>query len=133
MAFLELSADLLVDNKFIDSDHAKLVQLVNDFNSALATGKANGEIGRVLDVLVDYTREHFAREESEMARIKYAQAITHKHEHSKLLHDVRRLSEDFENGRKMMSLEVSKFLKDWLVNHIMKTDKLFAKALNEHR
>lgn len=132
MAFVEMSADLIVDNRFIDGDHVKLIQLVNDFHAALATGKANGEVGRVLDILIDYTQDHFAREESEMARIKYAQSITHKHEHSKLLHEVRRLSEDFENGRRMMTLDVAKFLKEWLTNHIMKTDMQFAKALNEH-
>jgi len=130
MALMELTPDLLVGNAFIDGDHRKLVKLINDFHDAMAQGKGNDVIGKVLNALVDYTKEHFAREEAEMARIGYIASIAHKREHTKLIADVDKFHADFMSSRPLMTMPVSKFLKDWLITHINQTDKLFAKALN---
>src|ERR1035437_2605317 len=108
----------------------KIINLINDFHEAMAAGKGNDIVVKVLNALVSYTKEHFAREELEMARIKYINMATHKREHTKLLQDVDKLHADFMSNKKMLTLPVSKFLKDWLVNHINQTDKVFAKYLN---
>lgn len=131
MALIVLTDDLLVGNTFIDGDHRKLVKLINEFHEAMAAGKGNDVVGRVLNALVVYTKEHFAREEAEMARIGYPATITHKREHTKLLLEVDKFHAGFMSGKTMLTMPVSKFLKDWLINHINQTDKAFARALNK--
>lgn len=118
-----------VGNQFIDNDHKKLVKLVNDFHDAMQEGRGNDVIGKVLHNLAIYTKEHFNREEAEMQRIKYAYYLKHKQEHDKLLDEVAQLQSSFQNGKAMLTIKVSKFLKEWLINHIQQTDQLLAKAL----
>jgi hemerythrin len=48
-------------------------------------GRGNDVVGKVLNNLVIYTKEHFGREEAEMQRIKHSRYLTHKLEHDKLL------------------------------------------------
>ena len=129
MALFTWSDEYSVGNQFIDGDHMKLVKLVNDFHDAMQQGRGNEVTGKVLHNLVIYTREHFSREESEMQRIKYAHFLKHKHEHDKLLKEVADLQTSFQNGKSMLTITISKFLKDWLINHIKQTDHLLAQAL----
>lgn len=131
MALFEWNDELTVGNDFIDNDHKKLVKLVNDSHNAMEEGRGNDVIGKVLNNLVNYTKQHFKREDDEMARIKYALSKTHQIEHDKLLKQVGDLQNDFNNGKMMLTIKVSKFLKDWLVTHIMQTDKLFAEAIRK--
>ncbi len=129
MALFSWSDELAVGNKFIDDDHKKLVKLVNDFHDAMEQGRGNDVIGKVLHNLVIYTKEHFAREEAEMQRIKYPKHLAHKQEHDKLIKDVAELQAGFMSGKAMLSIKVSKFLRDWLLTHIQQTDKHLAQAL----
>ena len=129
MALFSWSDDLELGNPMIDADHKKLIAMVNAFHDAMALGKGHEAIGRVLDNLVTYTKEHFKREEAEMQRIKYAKSIAHKLEHDKLIKDVAELQNSFSSGKTLMTITVSKFLRDWLLTHIKQTDKQLAAAL----
>lgn len=129
MALFSWNDELSVGNQFIDDDHKKLVKMVNDFHDAMEQGRGNEVIGKVLRNLVTYTREHFSREESEMQRIKYPRFLAHKQEHDKLMREVAELQSSFESGKAMLSIKVSKFLRDWLLTHIKQTDQQLANAL----
>lgn len=129
MALFAWSDDLSVGNQFIDGDHNKLIKLINDFHNAMEQGRGNDVIGKVLNNLVIYTKEHFKREETEMQRIKYPRYLAHKLEHDKLIKEVAELQASFASGKAMLTLKVAKFLRDWLLTHIKQIDKLLADAL----
>lgn len=129
MSLFAWDDSLSVGHGFIDNDHKKLVTMVNSFHEAMEQGRGNEVIGKVLNNLAIYTKEHFAREEAEMQRIKYPKYQLHKLEHEKLLKQVTGLQADFTGGRVMMTMEISKFLRDWLVTHIQQTDRQLALAL----
>ena len=131
MALFLWSEELSVTSGFIDSDHKKLIKLVNDFHDAMEQGRGNDVIGKVLNNLVIYTKEHFQREETEMQRIKYRSYDAHRMEHDKLIAEVTELQNSFSSGKLMLTIKVSKFLRDWLRTHIMQTDKLLADALRK--
>jgi len=131
MALFEWSDELSVGNQFIDSDHKKLIKLVNDFHDAMEQGRGNEVIGKVLNNLIIYTKEHFQREQDEMQKIKYPRYLAHKLEHEKLIREVMDLQENFSSGKALLSIKVSKFLRDWLLTHILQTDKLLADALRQ--
>jgi len=131
MALFTWSDALSVGNEFIDHDHQKLIVLVNDFHDAVELRSDRNAIEKTLDRLIAFTREHFAREESTMQRINYAEFTAHKHEHDILIRDALELKDIFASGMAVLSVKVSTFLKDWLLNHIMQTDKQLAQAIRQ--
>ena len=55
----------------------------------------------------------------------------HKLEHDKLIKEVADLQSSFASGKAMLTMKVSKFLRDWLLTNIKQTDKLLAEALRQ--
>ena len=128
-----LGAKLAVGNAAIDDDHRRLVQMVNDLYAAMQRGNGSDVIGKVVHNLALYTKQHFAREEAEMQRIRYARQLQHKQEHEKLLKEVGDLQNAYAAGKPVMTLAVAKFLSDWLTNHIKGSDVQLAAAIAAHR
>jgi hemerythrin-like metal-binding protein len=130
MPLLPWNAKLEVGHSQIDSDHKKLVELLNRLHDAMQAGQARDVCGRILDELIQYTRVHFATEERLMAQHGYAQAATHKAQHASLVQEVVQFKSRFDAGSIALSVSLFKFLKDWLSNHILQSDKTLVAALN---
>lgn len=131
MTYFKWSEDLAVGNTFIDNDHQKLIEMVNRLHALMQEGKGKEVLGKVLANLITYTTEHFRREEDLMRNIRYAGFAAHREEHEKLLKQVMELHEKFEKGTATLSVAVLHVLKDWLLNHIGKSDKELANATRE--
>ena len=112
-----------VNNASIDKDHQMLMQYVNEMHAAMASGKGKDHLGSILAKLVKYTQEHFAREEIVWKAGHYADFLKHKQEHTDLLHTVAEFKEKFDHGSALLTFDVMQFLRDWLTNHILKSDK----------
>ncbi len=110
--------------KLIDDQHKVLVNLIN------LTYKYFGENNRkklkeVLKELLDYTVYHFGEEEVLFKRFEYEDYDNHKRIHESFIGKIRSFKEEFESGDATVSFEIIEFLKDWLINHILKTDKQY--------
>ncbi len=130
MAYFAWSEDLRTGNPLIDEDHQKLIRMVNALFDALQKGQANDLMSKVLNNLIIYTREHFGREEAELLRIRYAESISHKSQHTGLIKSVLELQNTLQSGGKINAVAVSSFLTDWLRNHILTSDMRLAAALS---
>lgn len=128
-----LTDDLLTGIDEIDAQHRRLFELVNGLNAAIAQKESRAVVGRTLDELVEYTRTHFAAEEAMMARYHYPQIEQHKKGHEKLLHRVLTFQNMYEHGAPNIESEVLCFLKDWLLNHIRKTDMAYVPFTRTHK
>lgn len=128
MTYLQWSDDLAVGNAFIDNDHQKLIEMVNRLHALMQEGKGKDVLGKVMHNLVTYTKEHFRREEDLMRNIRYAGFAAHRDEHEKLLQQVLELHGKFESGTATLSIQVLHMLRDWLINHIGKSDMELANA-----
>jgi len=128
MTYLKWSDELAVGNTFIDNDHQKLIDMVNRLHELMAEGKGKEVIGKVLNNLISYTKEHFRRDEDLMRSLQYPDYAAHREEHEKLLKQVLELNERFESGAATLSVQVLHFLRDWLINHIGKSDMGLAEA-----
>ena len=113
----------------IDHQHMKLVQLINDLHDAMGTGKANAVLTNLIRELVSYTKTHFATEEKYFDRYGYSDASAHKLEHAVFVKKISEFRDEFEHGRLGLSLEIMKFLKDWLLKHIKGTDMKYVPFL----
>ncbi len=114
----------------IDEQHKKLVNILNDLFDAMKLGKAKDILNKVFDDLLQYTVYHFSNEENFMDKYFYDRATVHKKEHKDLTETALDLQRKFKAGTMMISLDVMDFLKSWLTNHIMETDKKFGAFLN---
>jgi|SRR5208283_5419601 len=115
----------------LDDDHKKLVAMVNELYDAMQAGHGREHLGRILGELVQYTKGHFAREEAFFAKTGYPAAVPHKHEHEALTRQVIDVQQKYAAGHAAtLSLDVMHFLKDWLVNHIQRSDQSYRAHLN---
>jgi len=129
MAFFEWNDKLTVGNPMIDRDHKMLIQYVNEMHVAMLGGKGKDIVGNILGKLVKYTRDHFGREEIFWKANGYVDFDAHKKRHIDLLQTVDKFKADFDNGTGALSVDVMNFLRDWLTNHIMKSDQEAFKAI----
>lgn len=117
----------------IDNQHKQLVVLLNELHDAMGRGGGNEAIDGILDRLVQYTKLHFADEERLMARAAYPKLASHKQIHEELTAEACRLQAAFRAGRMGISIEVLKFLRDWLQQHINGSDKEAGRYLAQQR
>ena len=129
--FLEWKDEYSVGIEVIDNDHRKLLNLINQFQTAVLyrTGKEFEE--EALNELVDYTRTHFKREEDLMQENGYPGYEPHVAEHKKFIGEVEAIITQYQQGgdRKVLQTAVV-FLRDWLINHIMGTDQAYSGFLH---
>jgi len=131
MPLIPWNDELSVGVNSLDEQHKQLVAMINELNDAFEKGKSDEILAKVFDELAVYTIEHFGYEEELFARYGYSESQAHKKAHEVLIKQVQDLRQKLNDGEFMISLEVMLFLKDWLTNHIMKTDKAYAPFLIE--
>jgi len=128
---MEWNDDFVIGIREIDSQHKKLVGLVNDLNSAMKSGRGSQKLGQIFEELKEYTVHHFATEEALFEEHHYPGMIAHVAKHKKLVNTVLELEAQFKNGKAALTNDVMEFLKDWLVNHIQGDDRKYVPHLNK--
>lgn len=130
MPLIEWTAELSVGIDSIDEQHKKLVNMINALNDAMLTNSSHELLGKIFTGLAAYTQKHFAYEENMFAEYGYADSEEHKRQHNELIAQVIELKEKFiANPQRIMSADLMLFLKRWLTNHIMRTDKEYSEFL----
>lgn len=124
-ALIEWSDDLSVGIEEIDDQHKVLVELLNRLHVAITERHGNEVASEILDELIDYTRIHFAVEESLMRLLDYPDFAEHKAHHEDLLAQVLQMKTKVEQGQARVGFELLHFLKKWLTGHIMEEDTLY--------
>ena len=121
--------ELSIGNTLMDHEHRRIITLINQILIAMEQNQGKNVQRKLLLDLIMYTEDHFKREEEIMQRIEYPDLSAHKQAHEKLNKEVLELMKRFVDGRSMLSVEVSRFLSDWVFLHILKDDKKLAAAI----
>lgn len=132
MALITWSDKYSVKLNTIDIQHKKLVELINKLHDSMTKGTSKEVLGGVIKELINYTVEHFGNEEKLFQKFKYPGYLAHKFEHEKFVKRVGDFNNEFQSGRASVSLEIINFLKDWLINHIQKTDLAYSAFLSKN-
>ncbi len=109
----------------IDSQHRKLVDLINRLHKSMKLRQGKAQSGHILDELVDYTVTHFQFEENLMKKYGYQEADDHFLKHKDLVAKVGDFRNRFTQGNATLSMDLMDFLKDWLLIHINVTDRKY--------
>jgi len=133
MARFSWTDDLYTGSTLIDSDHRKLIGLVNALFETMEDGQDSARMRPALNALLTYTAEHFDREQAEMARIQYVAALAHESEHHRLLQQLAGLKQMLDAGGRLNLPAIADFLSRWLRDHILTADMKLAAVLTQQR
>ncbi|SMF41660.1 bacteriohemerythrin [Desulfovibrio gilichinskyi] len=113
----------------IDSQHKRLVELINLLNGAMSQSKGADVLAEIFKELREYTVSHFEFEENMLEKHGYEDIEQHKEIHSDLVAQVKTFEKEFKNGKIAMSSELMAFLKHWLTDHIKGIDTKYAPTI----
>lgn len=130
MALFEWTDEYSVSVSRFDTEHKKLFSLLNELHDAMSKGRGRFVVVHVLQQLDEYARWHFAGEESAMQRAGYPGLAAHIAEHRDFATKVADFYAESGEGQTGVPIDVLYFLRDWLQNHILHTDRQFAESLN---
>ena len=122
MSLIRWQDSFTIGVSFIDADHRVVVSLLNQLYDARQEGQTRDVVGSVLNVLIEYTINHFRREERLMELADYPDLAAHKQRHDYLAGQVQLFQQQYDAGRYAAVDELLDFLKNWLVEHIIGED-----------
>jgi len=125
--YIEWTQELSVNNSPIDAEHQKWISILNNFYVGLQDGQPKERLKILITEMIDYTRFHFANEEKYMESINYPHLEEHKVLHKQYVNQIITFWEKIENNKLILSLEVTNFLKNWLIAHIKGEDQKYSR------
>ena len=120
---MEWEKKLLVGIKQFDDQHKELIRIISDLRNSKNSGESKVYLKNLLFELISYTKYHFTAEERMMEKHNYPFFNDHRLEHEKLTEQVENFLEQYSTGKSSLDEEVFEFLRKWLFDHIMVTDK----------
>ena len=112
----------------IDEEHKRLFEIIEEANAVLHNDflyDKFDQISNILGELVEYTKVHFADEEAYMESINYEGLEAQKRAHAMFVEKIENINlDDVDDNQDEYLKGLLNFLLDWLVNHILKVDKL---------
>jgi hemerythrin-like metal-binding protein len=133
MSFVSWSDELSVGIDEIDQQHRQFIDIINELHLAMKSGKTQDVLPTILKKLSNYAVFHFTHEEGIMHSYHYPESSGHKLIHDKFTKEIHKLSEDLINQKTLLSMDVMKSLKDWLVAHIMGQDKKYGDYIKKQK
>ncbi|KAL0242750.1 hypothetical protein GEMRC1_005313 [Eukaryota sp. GEM-RC1] len=119
---------------WVDAQHKVLFEIMNTiYKGAIVNTKSKKFLGDALYRLLNYTKNHFAAEEAFFDTTDYPGAQSHKAYHRKLEGQVLNFYEKFERGETQIDMSLMTFLRNWLLNHILKSDRHYVQWHNDKK
>lgn len=114
--------------EIIDEEHQMLFNIVGKIHKAIDVELVHDKFDLILDILdelKEYTSVHFADEENYMKEIGYEGLAQQQLLHEKFIQTLNEVNLDHvDENQEEYLYEVLNFLQNWLINHILKVDKL---------
>ena len=125
----EMKKEYYLGVEAMDAEHIKLFEIAERafllLNDQFIIDKFD-YIVKIMEELRDYTVVHFSDEEAYMESIQYKKIFSHKIEHQEFIEKINQIDwEEVEKDQEKAILAILEFLNNWLVNHILYTDKLY--------
>ncbi|WP_051822837.1 bacteriohemerythrin [Desulfonatronum thiodismutans] len=130
-ALFRWSDDLSVDIPGIDDQHKTLVGMINELHAAMKQGKSREALLKIFERLREYTASHFAHEEKLFKKHGYSETEEHIAAHKAFVNKVVEWERVVSSGKATVSMEIMRFLKQWLTGHIMGVDKRYGPFLKQ--
>lgn len=116
--------------KALDETHKKLFEKANQFYELIEKGRQRSATEDLLNFLIQYVEDHFAEEEELMRQYGFPELENHRKKHEDLKNQVLRYKNLVDTGENVDGVDFIKFIKDWIVDHILTTDRKYGPFLN---
>ncbi len=126
----EMKDEYLIGIEAIDKEHRRLFEIAEETyqlrNQEFLVDKYD-QVRQILGELRDYTIKHFEHEEAYMESIHYKKMFTQKMQHNAFREKLEDWNLDcIDETSDGMIDEILEYLTNWLVNHILETDRQIA-------
>lgn len=115
----------------VDSEHIRLVHMLNEVHDLLSSGQKEQAQKFFGEALSSYVNDHFAHEEKFMEEIGFPHLEEHKKVHENFRKSFYGLKPLVESGDEAAFRQALTDAFTWLLAHIGKTDKKYAKFYRE--
>jgi len=122
--------EMKVGIKSIDGQHMHLVDLINDFSSAVSEARGSGVYQDLADDLANYARVHFDDEEKLMRTHHYPGWQEQESEHAQFILLVVMMNTR-PGGDGNGPEDIADFLDKWFAEHVLVCDKKLGEYLRE--
>jgi hemerythrin-like metal-binding protein len=134
MSRLTWTQALVTGHRIIDLQHQELIDLINELGEEIDGNAERAPLRDILQRLNQYVLFHFAHEEGMMVqrKIDAEHMQMHLQQHADFAEKVRLNRRQFElmpSVDKELLGKLLAYLHQWLVDHIMGTDKLLSQLL----
>lgn len=107
----------------IDEQHKKLVDMINEFYEGISQKDSDVALKELLKGLIDYAEYHFSTEETFMKQHEFPFMIRHVGQHDAFRKHVGDCQRRIEFKELVISFEITNYLRTWLLDHILASDK----------
>jgi len=127
VALIDWNDDMSVNDDVLDRQHQELIAMINDLGEAMEQGKGKEILSEIFTRLMNYSLRHFRSEEKYIERLRYPEANYHKQVHANFITKVTEFKKKLDDENEVFSVNVLCFMRDWLYNHIMMTDRQYVR------
>ncbi len=126
---------IIWDNRFnlqideIDRQHRRLFDIMNRLIATEDEKASDDDIADILGAMTNYLGYHFDTEEQMMLDHGYPELESHREEHQTFVTQTAYFIATYREGGASLKSDILLFLKEWLVEHIVKTDGAFGDFL----
>ena len=115
----------------LDTQHQKMFEILNVLNDAVEAGDDVEADFFTVRLLRYYSEYHFNSEEQLMEKYHYLGLDEHKEEHEKFKAHVYGLKKEFPDDKILLASRLKEFVQEWVIEHILGTDKKYSSFLIE--
>lgn len=132
MAPIEWKPEFSVGNPAIDHEHQELIDLVNQTAASILDRRPDADVQRDFGDLLRAISSHFALEEQQMKAHRYDQRDEHKHDHERLLDELRDIMDGNLDAPDEAADRLATTLEAWFSNHFKTHDSRLHDRLGPH-
>lgn len=125
MSIFEWNDSLATGIPKVDDQHKVLISMTSSLHQAMKSGKGKDILMDILNGLLLYTETHFRDEEALLRLNSYPAYSSHKKIHDDFVAQVKSMVREADEGKSLVTIELSKFLNDWIRDHISKMDQQY--------
>ena len=117
--------------KLFDEAHKALFKMANQLYTTIKSRRFKSEKEKIQNFLIQYTEEHFVEEEQLMRAHAFPGFEAHKRKHEDFKKEILHYKTRLDKGDQMDNVDFIKFIKDWIIDHILTEDRKYGPFLND--
>jgi hemerythrin len=132
--YFELTRKYYTGIKKIDSQHVKIVELMNTLYEEIVMNKDDKSVNETILDLKLYAIFHFSTEENMFKKYRYEGDVFEEHmnEHEEFSKQIAVYLSDETSSKLEIGYRILEFLKNWLTDHIITIDMKFSSHVRKN-